>query len=189
MPTHHERLFHAIGAGDDLGVADTPVGRIGGLICWENFMPLARYLVYCGRPQIWLALTMEDRDVWTALMQTIALESGAWVVGVCGYSRRSDYPEDLAVVPTDGPEEFTRGGTVVVSPAGEVGAGPLYGEEGTLIVDCDLRQGLRAKYAFDAVGHYSREDLLLRLLSTRKSALAESAEVSDLPPLAAPIDD
>jgi nitrilase len=164
MPTHHERLFYGIGSGDDLTVADTPIGRIGGLICWENYMPLARYALYRGGPQIWLAPTMEDRDKWTGLMQTIAMESGAWVVGVGGYGRRSDYPADLETMPSDAPEELSRGGTVVVAPGGEIAAGPLYGEEGMLVVDCDLQQGLRAKYAFDAVGHYSREELLLRVL-------------------------
>jgi nitrilase len=170
MPTHHERLFHGVGAGDDLTVADTPIGRIGGLICWENYMPLARYAIYRGGPQIWLAPTMEDRDVWTGLMQTIAMESGAWVVGVCGYSRLSDYPDELIAMAADGPEELTRGGTVVVAPGGEVVAGPLYGEEGMLVVDCDLRRGLRAKYAFDAVGHYGREELLLRVLGSAELA-------------------
>jgi nitrilase len=170
MPTHHERLFHGVGAGDDLTVADTPIGRIGGLICWENYMPLARYAIYRGGPQIWLAPTMEDRDVWTGLMQTIAMESGAWVVGVCGYSRLSDYPDELIAMAADGPDELTRGGTVVVAPGGEVVAGPLYGEEGMLVVDCDLRRGLRAKYAFDAVGHYGREELLLRVLGSAELA-------------------
>src|SRR5438128_6973290 len=116
MPTHHERLFHGFGRGDDLQVTDTRVGRIGGLICWENYMPLARYALYRGGPQIWLAPTMDDRSVWTGLMQTIAMESGAWVVGVCGYSRLSDYPDELVAMATDGPEELTRGGTLVVAP-------------------------------------------------------------------------
>jgi nitrilase len=164
MPTNHERLFHAIGAGDDLGVVETPLGRIGGLICWENLMPLARYAVYASRPQIWLAPTMDDSDLWPALMRTIAWESGAWVIGVCGFSQRQDYPAGLSVLPKDGSDIFTRGGTMIVNPAGEVVAGPLYDEEGTLIVDCDLRQTVRAKYAFDAVGHYSREDVLRPLI-------------------------
>jgi len=166
MPTHHERLFHGVGAGDDLTVADTPIGRISGLICWENYMPLARYALYRGGPQIWLAPTMEDRDMWTGLMQTIAMESGAWVVGVCGYSRPSDYPDELIAMASSVPEELSRGGSVVVAPGGEIVAGPLYGEEGMLIVDCDLRRGLRAKYSFDAVGHYSREELLFRVLGS-----------------------
>ena len=165
MPTNHERLFHAIGNGDDLDVVETAIGRIGGLICWENFMPLARYSVYRQRPQIWLAPTMDDSDLWPSLIRTIAWESGAWVISVCGFSQRSDYPEGMSVVPHDGSDLFTRGGTMIVGPDGEIAAGPVYGEEHTLIVDCDLRETIRAKYGFDAVGHYSREDAVLRTLS------------------------
>jgi len=75
MPTHHERLFHGIGGGDDLAVIDTPIGRIGGLICWENFMPLARYALYRQGPQIWVAPTMDDGEAWLGLMSTIAFEA------------------------------------------------------------------------------------------------------------------
>lgn len=166
MPTHHERLFHAIGNGDDLGVVETSVGRIGGLICWENLMPLARYAVYRGRPQIWLAPTMDDREVWHSLVRTIAWESGAWVISVCGFARRADFPEDLSVVPPDGPDVFTRGGTMIIAPDGEVAAGPLWDEEGTVFADCDLRQTVRAKYGFDSVGHYSREDALVAAIDS-----------------------
>jgi len=166
MPTNHERLFHAIGDGSDLDVAETAVGRIGALTCWENFMPLARYLIYRKRPQLWLAPTMDDSDLWPSLIRTIAWESGAWVISVCGLSSRADYPEGLSVVPPDGPDAFTRGGTMIVDPDGVVVAGPLYGEEGVLFADCDLRRTIRAKYAFDAVGHYSREDTLLRQLTS-----------------------
>jgi predicted amidohydrolase len=167
MPTHHERLFHGQGSGADLDVVDTPVGRIGGLLCWENAMPLARYAMYRGGPQIWVAPTMDDRDVWTALMRAIAFESGAWVVGVSQYVHRDQFPDDFPVeLPADRPDEFARGGTVIVAPGGDVVAGPLYGEEGMLVVDCDLRASLRAKQGFDVVGHYSREDALTRVLRT-----------------------
>ena len=80
MPTHHERLFHGVGAGDDLGVTETPIGRLGGLICWENRMPLARWAVYQGGPQIWLAPTADDSDGWLATVRHIAIEAGAYVV-------------------------------------------------------------------------------------------------------------
>jgi nitrilase len=110
---------------------------------------------------------MDDRDIWTALMRTIAFESGAWVIGVTQYQHRSQFPADLPVeLPADRPDEFSRGGTVIVEAgSGEVVAGPLYGGEGMLIHDCDLRVGLRAKQGFDAVGHYGREDVLLGLLT------------------------
>ena len=161
MPTNHERLFHGIGGGDDLKVVETPIGRIGGLICMENLMLLARYTLYRQRPHIWLAPTMDDSDEWPSLIRTIAWESGAWVISVCGFAHRNDYPAELASVPTDGPDVFTRGGSMIAAPNGQVAVAPLYDQEGMLLVDCDLRQTIRAKYAFDSVGHYSREDALL----------------------------
>jgi nitrilase len=160
MPTHHERLFHGIGSGDDLGVADTPLARIGGLICWENRMPLARWAVYQGGPQIWIAPTADDSDGWLASMRHIAIESGAWVVSVPQYIPRSAFPDDFPV-PLPDRKQFGRGGAAIVEPAdGTVVAGPLYGEEGMVIADCDLRAGLHAKRMFDAVGHYSRREVL-----------------------------
>jgi nitrilase len=160
MPTHHERLFHGIGAGDDLGVVDTPVGRVGGLICWENRMPLARWAVYQGGPQIWVAPTADDSDAWLASMRHIAIESGAYVVSVPQYIPRSAFPADF---PVDLPEKdvYGRGGAVIVEPAsGEVIAGPLYDAEGVIVADCDLRRGLHAKRSFDAIGHYARAEVL-----------------------------
>ena len=161
MPTHQERLFHGIGAGDDLGVAETPLGRIGGLICWENRMPLARYAVYRQGPQIWIAPTADDSDGWLASMRHIAIESGAYVVSAPQYIPRSAFPADFPIELPD-QEEFGSGGAVIVEPtSGKVIAGPLYGEEGIVAAYCDLREGLHAKRWFDAVGHYSREDVLV----------------------------
>jgi nitrilase len=160
MPTQHERLFHGIGAGDDLRVTDTAAGRIGGLICWENRMPLARYAVYRQGPQIWVAPTADDSDGWIAHMRAIAIESGAYVVAAPQYIPRSAFPSDFPVSLPDR-EVFGRGGAVVVEPTwGNIVAGPLYDEEGMLVHDCDLRDGLHAKRWFDAVGHYSREEVL-----------------------------
>jgi nitrilase len=161
MPTQHERLFHGIGAGDDLAVVDTAAGRVGGLICWENRMPLARYALYRQGPQIWVAPTADDSDGWIAHMRAIAIESGAFVVAVPQVIPRTAFPADF---PLDLPdrESFGRGGAVIVEPTwGEIVAGPLYDEEGILVHDCDLRDGLHAKRWFDAVGHYSREDVLV----------------------------
>jgi nitrilase len=160
MPTHHEKLFHGIGAGDDLGVTETPLGRIGGLICWENRMPLARYAVYRGGPQIWIAPTADDSDGWLATVRHIAIESGAFVVSVPQYIPRSAFPDDFPV-PLPEQDVFGRGGAAIIEPTrGKVIAGPLYDEEGMVVADCDLREGLHAKRWFDAVGHYSREDVL-----------------------------
>ena len=160
MPTHHERLFHGIGGGDDLQVADTPLGRIGGLICWENRMPLARYSVYKLGPQIWLAPTADDSDGWLATVRHIAIESGAFVVSAPQYIPKSAFPEDFPL-PLPDNDVFGRGGAAIIEPSwGEVIAGPLYDREGIVTADCDLRKGLHAKRWFDSVGHYSREDVL-----------------------------
>lgn len=161
MPTQHERIFHGIGAGDDLSVTDTPLGRIGGLICWENRMPLARYAIYKQGPQIWVAPTADDQDGWLASMRHIAIESGAFVVSVPQYIPRSAFPDDFPARLPD-KEVFGNGGAAIVEPGeGEVIAGPLYGGEGMVTADCDLRAGLHAKRLFDAVGHYGREEVLL----------------------------
>ena len=160
MPTQQERLFHGIGRGDDLRAVETDCGRIGGLICWENRMPLARYAVYRQGPQIWVAPTADDSDGWIAHMRAIAIESGAFVVSVPQYIPRAAFPEDFPF-PLPEREVFGNGGAVIVEPTGgAIVAGPLYGEEGMLVHDCDLRQGLHAKRVFDAVGHYSRDDVL-----------------------------
>jgi nitrilase len=161
MPTHHERLFHGIGAGEDLQAAETPIGRIGGLICWENRMPLARYAMYRSGPQIWVAPTADDSDGWLASMRHVAIESGAFVVSAPQYIPRSAFPGDFPAELPDR-EVFGRGGAAIIEPRwGEVIAGPLYDEEGIILADCDLRSGLAAKRWFDSVGHYSREDVLL----------------------------
>jgi nitrilase len=166
MPTHHEKLFHGIGAGGDLETIETPAGRIGGLICWENRMPLARYAVYRTGPQIWVAPTADDSDGWLASMRHIAIESGAYVVSVPQYIPRSAFPDDF---PADLPDKevFLRGGAAIVEPAeGDIIAGPLYDREGIVMAECDLRTGLHAKRWFDSVGHYSREDVLLAEIET-----------------------
>ena len=162
QPTHHERLFHGIGRGDDLRVVDTPAGRVGGLICWENRMPLARWEVYLGGVQVYVAPTADDTEGWVASMRHIAIESGAFVVSAPQYIPGSAFPADFPV-PVDRETVYGRGGALIADPVGgEIVAGPLYDAEGTVTWDCDLRRGLHAKRWFDAVGHYSRDDVLPR---------------------------
>jgi nitrilase len=161
MSTMHERVFHGVGAGDDLGVVELPgSARVGGLLCWENRMPLARWKVYEGGPQVWLAPTADDSDGWLASMRHIAIEAGAFVVSVPQYIPASAFPADFPLPLPDGVEVFGRGGACVVSPSGSIIAGPLYDAEGILTADCDLREALHAKRYFDVVGHYSRADIL-----------------------------
>jgi nitrilase len=166
MPTHHERLFHGIGAGDDMAVVSMAQARVGGLICWENRMPLARYRVYQAGPQVWVAPTADDSDGWIASMRHIAIESGAFVVSVPQFISASAFPADFPVALPPGKDVLGRGGAVIIEPtSGEVIAGPLYDQEGIVEADCDLRAGLHAKRWFDSVGHYSREDALVRELA------------------------
>jgi predicted amidohydrolase len=163
MPTKHERMFHGFGTGEDLRVVETPFGRLGGLICWENRMPLARYLVYRGGPQIWVAPTADSSDGWIALCRAIAIESGAHVIGVPQFIDHSAFPAGFPIE-LPAADVISRGGAVIVGPRGELLEGPLYGSEGMLVADCDLRAGLRTRAWFDPVGHYAREDALLPLL-------------------------
>jgi predicted amidohydrolase len=161
MPTMHERVFHGVGAGDDLGVVDIPgAGRVGGLICWENRMPLARWAVYRGGPQIWLAPNADDSDGWIASMRHIAIEAGAFVVSVPQYIPAAAFPADFPLPLPDGVKDFGRGGACIVGPTGDVIEGPAYGAEVILTADCDLRAGLHAKRYFDVAGHYGRADVL-----------------------------
>ncbi|MDX6285670.1 MAG: nitrilase [Frankiales bacterium] len=170
MPTKHERLFHAFGDGEDLDVVDTPLGRIGGLTCWENRMPLARYAIYRGGPQIYVAPTADPSDGWQALVRTIAIESGAFVISPIQYVTAASYPDDFPVSLPDGVDTISRGGTCIVEPEdGAYLAGPLYGEEGVLYADCDLRGAITNKGWFDVTGHYSREDVLIPLLAQSAS--------------------
>jgi len=170
MPTMHERLFHGVGAGDDLDVVDLPgVGRVGGLICWENRMPLARWRVYQGGPQIWLAPTADDSDGWVASMRHIAIEAGAFVISVPQFIPATAFPSDFPVSIPEGAEVLGRGGVCIVSPGGNVIAGPLYDEVGIVTADCDLREALHAKRYFDVAGHYGRADVLTPKLDEPQS--------------------
>ena len=155
VPTMHERLFHGGGDGADLQVTQTPLGRIGGLICWENRMPLARNELYMQGVQLWVAPTADDSDGWLASMRHIAIESGAFVISVPQYIPRSAFPDDFPVdIPAD-LEVLGRGGAAIIEPrGGDVIAGPLYDQEGVVTADVDLRVGLHAKRWFDSVGHY-----------------------------------
>ncbi|HEY8763167.1 MAG TPA: carbon-nitrogen hydrolase family protein [Solirubrobacteraceae bacterium] len=191
MPTQHERLFHGVGAGDDLGVVTAAAARVGGLICWENRMPLARYAVYRGGPQIWVAPTADDSDGWLASMRHIAIESGAFVVSAPQFIPASAFPADFPVPLPPDTDVFGRGGAAIIEPTwGEVIAGPVYGQETILMADCDLRRGLHAKRWFDSVGHYGREELLFHAPEPRAGpsdggpadGLRSPESVSGMPP-------
>jgi nitrilase len=142
-------------------VYETAVGRIGGLICWENYMPLARMALYRQGVELYLAPTADARDTWQATLRHIACEGRCFVLGCNQYVTKDLYPTDLeGIQDLDGqPEVMCRGGSVIVSPLGEVLAGPLYDREGMLVAELDLAEVVRARYDFDVVGHYARPDV------------------------------
>ena len=157
MPTNHERLVWGLGTKDGLGAVATDVGRIGGLICWENFMPLARFALYESGVEIYLAPTAEDSDDWLVSMRHIARESRAFVLSCCVFQRASSYPDDVQLA--DGPELIGRGGSAILAPDGSYLAGPLWDEEGIVVAELDPRHLYEERQRFDPAGHYHRPDV------------------------------
>lgn len=158
-PTGTERLVWAEGGAEDLQTFNTSLGRMGGLICWENLMPLARTALYEQGIDIYLAPTADARDSWIPILQHIAQESRCFVLGANQYFRLSDYTEPWRTKAQAEPEEFCRGGSMVVSPLGEILAGPLWDAEGVLVAEIDLDDVVRSRLDFAPVGHYGRQDL------------------------------
>ena len=166
-PTGTERLIWGDAQTPDLGadagsqlvVVPSPLGRIGGLTCWENYMPLARMELYRQGVEIYVAPTAGSREIWTATMQHIALEGRCFVLGCNQYFTKSMYPDRYQKLVEDQPEEICPGGSVIVSPLGKIIAGPLFGEAGALVAELDLEDISRAKLDFDVIGHYSRPDI------------------------------
>jgi len=160
-PTGSERLIWGEGDGSTLTVVETPFGRVGGLICWENYMPLARAAMYAQGVDIYLAPTADARDVWQATLRHIAVEGRCFVLGCNQYVTKAMYPPDLPCVEdlSDQPEVMCRGGSAIVSPMGEVLAGPLWDQEGMLVAELDLGELPRARFDLDVTGHYARPDV------------------------------
>lgn len=161
MPTGGERLVWGMGDGSDLQVFETPFGRVGGLICWENFMPLARYAMYAKGVDIWLAPTWDNGENWVATLRHIAREGRVYVIGVTTLLRGSDVPDDVPGRELWGGEEdwANDGWSAIVDPDGQLIAGPLVGEEGILYAELDADHARAERHKFDPVGHYSRPDV------------------------------
>ncbi len=179
-PTAAERLIWGEGDGSTLKVLSTAYGKIGGLICWENYMPLARTAMYGKGVDIYLAPTADSRDTWQATIRHIALEGRCFVLSCNQYVTKSMYPKDLEGVEelTSQPEVMCRGGSVVVSPLGEVLAGPLWDEEGILYAELDLGELVRSKLDFDAVGHYARPDIFQLVVNEKPNLSVIYREVT-----------
>lgn len=159
-PTAAERLVWGEGDGTTLSTFNTEIGKLGGLICWENYMPLARMSMYQKGVEIYVAPTADSRDSWNSSLIHIACEGRCYVIGSNQFIRKSDYPEHLQKeLAADRPEILSRGGSVIISPLGKVLAGPLYNEEGLLTAEIDHDEIIRAKMDFDVIGHYARNDV------------------------------
>jgi nitrilase len=170
-PTAGERLIWGEGDGSTLPVFSTPFGKIGGLICWENYMPLARAAMYGKGVEIYLAPTADARDTWQATLRHVACEGRCFVLGCNQFVTKEMYPPDLEGIEdlASQPEVLCRGGSAIISPLGDILAGPLYGEEGILFADLDLGEVARGKIDFDAVGHYARPDVFQLIVNEREA--------------------
>lgn len=156
-PTAAERIIWGEGDGTDIEVYETPFGKIGGLICWENYMPLARLKLYQQGVELYLAPTADSRDGWVASMQHIALEGRCYVLSCNQFVKKEQYPTDLVGREelAQQPDIMCRGGSLIVDPLGKILAGPLYNTEGILYADIDKATILKSKLDFDVIGHYS----------------------------------
>ncbi|MBN3583974.1 carbon-nitrogen hydrolase family protein [Algoriphagus aestuarii] len=158
-PTGTERLIWAEDSGKSLVSFDTKIGKMGGLICWENYMPLARMAMYQQGIEIYIAPTADSRENWIATMKHIALEGRCFVLGCNQYFTKSMYPQEYQLELAQEPEVICAGGSVIVSPMGEIIAGPLFGKSGALCAEIDLSAIVKSKLDFDPIGHYSRDDI------------------------------
>ena len=161
MPTNPERMVWGMGDASGLKVVDTPAGRLGSLICWENYMPLARYALYAQGIDIYVAPTWDTGESWLATMRHIAREGGCWVIGTAtalqGNDIPADFPERDRLFTAD--EWINDGDAVVVKPTGAIAAGPLKREKGILYAEIDSEAARRARRSLDVCGHYSRPDV------------------------------
>ena len=170
MPTNPERMVWGFGDAAGLRPVDTPAGRVGALICWENYMPLARCAMYAQGVEVYVAPTYDTGERWVATLQHIAREGGCWVLGSCAAFQARDLPASLpgrAQLYGDENEWINAGDSVVVAPGGKIAAGPLHQERGFLYADIDLDRVAQARRTLDVVGHYARPDLFQLHVDTR----------------------
>ena len=178
VPTNPERMVWGMGDASGLKVVETPSGRLGSLICWENYMPLARFTLFAQGCEIYIAPTWDFGDSWVSTMRHIALEGRCWVIGIGSAMRGKDMPADFPQRARMFPnleEWFNSGDSVVVAPNGEVVAGPLHDAHGILYYDCDPARAAAAKRTLDVSGHYGRPDIF-RLEVDRESRVPVAFE-------------
>lgn len=188
-PTGIERLVWGEGDGSTLTTVDTPYGRMGGLICWENYMPLARMYMYGKGVSLYLAPTADQRESWQATLQHIACEGRCFVLAANQFVTRAAYPRDLACYDEIArqPEILCHGGSAILNPFGQYLAGPLYDQEGLLSVDLRLDEVEQGHLDFDVAGHYARPDVFTLLVNERPQAsVVRSAEIALQAPVSSP---
>lgn len=177
MPTAGERLIWGFGDGSTMPVFDTPFGRVGAVICWENYMPMLRMHMYSQNISIYCAPTADDRDTWLPTMRHIALEGRCFVLTACQHITRGAYPDDHESALGDDPNTvMMRGGSAIVDPLGNVLAGPDFNGETILYADLDPAACLRGKYDFDVSGHYARPDVFQLQVDTRPKRAVSTTE-------------
>jgi nitrilase len=162
MPTNPERMVWGTGDAIGLRVSETPSGRVGGLICWENYMPLARFSIFAQGCEIYIAPTWDEGDMWLSTMRHIAAEGRCWVLGNGSSMRGKDFPRDFPnrnKLYPDLEAWLNPGDSVIVNPYGKIVAGPLHEKHGILYADCDPARATAAKRTLDVAGHYGRPDI------------------------------
>jgi nitrilase len=182
MPTALERMIWGFGDGSTLTAVDSPYGRIGAVICWENYMPMLRMAMYAKQVALYCAPTADDRETWLPSMRHIALEGRCFVLSACQVLRKDAFPPDVRVSLGDTPDALLmRGGSAIVGPLGAVLAGPVFGEETILTADLDLHDIDRGKFDFDVVGHYARPDVFqLRVNEAPTAAVKITTDPPDV---------
>jgi nitrilase len=180
MPTAMERLVWGFGDGSTLPVFETYIGRIGSVICWENYMPLLRMAMYAQGIELYCAPTVDDRETWLPTMRTIALEGRCFVVSACQYLTRADCPAAYASILGDDPETvLIRGGSCIVDPLGNILIEPNFEGESIRVAELDRRVIARGKYDLDVTGHYARPDIFKLAVDTtaRKAVVFEDGDI------------
>jgi len=183
MPTAMERLVWGFGDGSTMPVFDTPLGKIGAVICWENYMPMLRMHMYAQGVQIYCAPTADHRDTWLPSMRHIALEGRCFVLSCCQYLTRADCPEDYAAIQGSDPATILMsGGSCIIGPLGQILVGPNFEGPCILTADLDLGEIPRSKYDFDVVGHYARPDIFRLYVNTQPARPVVASSDSGVDP-------
>lgn len=175
MPTALERMIWGFGDGSTLTVVDSPYGRIGSVICWENYMPMLRMAMYAKNVALYCAPTADDRDTWLSSMRHVALEGRCFVLSACQFLRRKDFPDTVRVSLGESPDAvLMRGGSAIIGPLGNVLAGPDFEGETILTAELDLGDIGRGKFDFDVAGHYSRPDVFRLIVNEAPMSAVET---------------